>query len=93
MSVRQAKTQISLGIRPVWSEYSLCAQWVAKDPMFLHTDNENSDQNGRTPRLIWVFAGRALTVGFVMSWLIYKTYCKQFNANLREQAVLLSYMG
>ena len=26
-----AKTQISLGIRPVWSEPSLCAQWVAKD--------------------------------------------------------------
>ena len=30
MSVRPAKTQISLGIRPVWSEFSLCAQWVAK---------------------------------------------------------------
>ena len=29
--VRPAKTQISLGIRPVWSESSLCAQWVAKD--------------------------------------------------------------
>ena len=29
-----AKTQISLGIRPVWSESSLCAQWVAKDPAF-----------------------------------------------------------
>ena len=25
MSVRPAKTQISLGIRPVWSESSLCA--------------------------------------------------------------------
>ena len=24
-----AKTQISLGIRPVWSESSLCSQWVA----------------------------------------------------------------
>ena len=34
--VRLAKTQISLGIRPVWSESSLCAQWVAKDPSFLH---------------------------------------------------------
>ena len=32
--VRPAKTQISLGIRPVWSESSLCAQWVAKDPSF-----------------------------------------------------------
>ena len=30
VTVRPAKTQISLGIRPVWSESSLCAQWVAK---------------------------------------------------------------
>ena len=58
MSVRPAKTQISLGIRPVWSESSLCAQWVAKDPSFLHADSEDSDQTGRMPRLIWVFAGR-----------------------------------
>ena len=32
--VRPAKTQISLGIRPVWSESLLCAQWVAKDPVW-----------------------------------------------------------
>ena len=44
MSVRPAKTQISLGIRPVWSESSLCAQWVAKDPSFLHANSEDSDQ-------------------------------------------------
>ena len=31
MDVRPAKTQISLGIRPVWSESLLCAQWVAKE--------------------------------------------------------------
>ena len=35
MRVRQAKTQISLSIRQVLSESSLCAQWVAKDPFFL----------------------------------------------------------
>ena len=58
VTVRPAKTQISLGIRPVWSESSLCAQWVAKDPSFLHADSEDSDQTGRMPRLIWVFAGR-----------------------------------
>ena len=34
--VHPAKTQISLGIRPVWSEPLLCAQWVAKDPSFHH---------------------------------------------------------
>ena len=36
-----AKTQISLGIHPVWSESSLCTQWVAKDPSFLHVDSED----------------------------------------------------
>ena len=62
MSVRPAKTQISLGIRPVWSESLLCAQWVAKDPSFLHADSEDSDQTGQMPRLIWIFAGRTLTL-------------------------------
>ena len=47
-----------LGIRPAWSESSLCAQWVAKDPSFLNADSENCDQTGRMPRLIWVFAWR-----------------------------------
>ena len=72
MIVRPAKTRISLGIRPVWSESSLCAQWVAKDPSFLHADSVDSDQTGRMPRLIWVFAGRTCNfVGFVMRRLIY----------------------
>ena len=62
VSVRPAKTQISLGIRPIWSESSLCAQWVAKGQSFLHADREDSDQNGRMSRLIWVFAGRTLTL-------------------------------
>ena len=41
-----------------------CAQWVAKDPSFLHADGEDSDQTRRMPRLIWVFAGRTVT------WLV-----------------------
>ena len=70
-TVRPAKTQISLGIRPVWSEFSLCTQWVAKDPSFLQADSEDSDQSGRMPRLIWVFAGCTCHfVGFVMRRLI-----------------------
>ena len=69
--VRPVKTQISLGIRPVWSESSQCAQWVAKDPSFLHADSKDSDQTGLMPRLIWVFAGRTCHfVGFAMRWLI-----------------------
>ena len=70
MTVHPAKTQISLGIHLVWSESSLCAQWVAKDPSFLHANSEDSDQPGRMPRLIWVFAGCTCHfVGFVMRQL------------------------
>ena len=60
VTVRPAKTQISMGIRLVWSVSSLCALWVAKDPSFLHADSEDSDQTGRMPRMIWIFAGRTL---------------------------------
>ena len=63
----QAKMQISLGFCPVWSESLLCAQWVAKDPSFLHVDSEDSDQTGQMPRLIWVFAGHTCHfVNFVL---------------------------
>ena len=67
MTVRPANTQISLDIRPVWTESSLCAQWVPKDPSFLHADSEDSYQTGWMPRLIWVFAGRTAIL-FVLSW-------------------------
>ena len=66
MSVLPAMTKISLRTRPVWSESSLCAQWVSKDPSFLHADSEDSDPTGRMPRLIWVFAGRT-TILLVLS--------------------------
>ena len=72
MTVRPAKTQMSLGICPVWSETSLCAQLVAKGPSFLHAHSEDSDQIGWMPRLIWVFAGRTCHfVGFVMRRFVY----------------------
>ena len=60
VTVCPAKTQISLGIRPVWSESLLSAQWVAKNPSFLHAESEDSGQTGRMPRLIWVLAGRTV---------------------------------
>ena len=49
-------------VRSAWAfaqsdQSSLCAQWVAKGPSFLHADSEDSDQTGQMPRLIWVFAG------------------------------------
>ena len=69
--VHPAKTKISLGICPVWSESLLCAQRIAKDRSFLHADSDDSDQTGQMPRLIWVFAERTCHfVGFVMWWLI-----------------------
>ena len=61
--VHPAKTQIS----PVWSESSqsawrklgsLATQWV---------HNEDSDQTGWMPRLIWVFAGHTVIL-LVLSW-------------------------
>ena len=58
VSVRPAKTQISLGIRPVWSESSLSA-WRKLGSLATHwAHSEDSDQSGRMARLIWVFAGR-----------------------------------
>ena len=65
------KTRISLGIRPVWSESSLCA-WRKFGALATHwTHSEDSDQTGRISRLIWIYAGRTCHfVGFVMRWLI-----------------------
>ena len=71
-------------LRSAWAsaqtdQSSLCAQWVAKDPSFLHADSEDwSDwvnaQAGWMPRLIWIFAGRTCCiVRFVMRRLIFFT--------------------
>ena len=63
------------GISPGWSESSLCAQWVAKDPSFLLADSEDSDQTGRMPQadpsLPWAHMP---FVGFVMRRLIFIQY-------------------
>ena len=67
MTMHPKKTQISLGIRPVWSESSLWAQWVAKEPSFLHADSLDTDQTGQMPRLFWVFARRTVSL-LVLSW-------------------------
>ena len=60
VSVRPAKTQISLGIRPVWSESSLSA-WRKLGSLATHwAHSEDSDHTGWMTRLICVFAGRTL---------------------------------
>ena len=67
ITVHPAKTQLSLGILPVWSESSLCAQWVAKDSSFLHADSEDSSD--------WVDAQADLSLRrghMPFSWLCHK---------------------
>ena len=51
MCVCPAKTRISLGIHPVWSESSLCA-WRKLGSLATHW--------AQVKALIWVFAGRTL---------------------------------
>ena len=79
-------------LRSAWAsaqsdQSSLCAQWVAKDPRFLHADSEDSHQTGRMPRLIWVFAGRTTILLILwMSWLKWtdKLSDKQMSHNMTK---------
>ena len=56
--LRPAKTQINLGIRPDWAESSLSVwrKLGSLDSQWAHS--KDSDQTGRMPSLIWVFAER-----------------------------------
>ena len=82
--VRPAKTQISLGIRPVWSVSSLSA-WRKLGSLATHwAHSEDFDQTGRMPRLIRVFAGRTdHFVGFVMRRLNYETLCYKMRSHVK----------
>ena len=73
-----AKTLINPGIRPVWSMSSLSTSSVG--PLTTYwVHSEGSDQTGRMPRLIWVFAGRTYNfVGFVTWRLIWKSKIKNY---------------
>ena len=67
----QVKTQINLGIRPVWSESSLSAWRKLGYLAAKWAHMEDSDQTGRIPRLIWVFAGHTL----ILLVLSYRCSC------------------
>ena len=71
--VRPAKTQISLGIRPVWSESSLSA-WRNHGPLATHWAHSEdwSDCTDAQADLSLRWA-HIYFVGFVMSWL--KSFC------------------
>ena len=81
-TVRPAKAQISLGIRPVWLDSSLSA-WRIIGPLTTYgAHSEDSDQTGQMPRLIRVFAGHTSHfVVFVMQRLIliYAYIIDQYN--------------
>ena len=64
------KIQISLRIRVIRSEFSLCAFWIAKDASFLHAGNEDSDQTAQKRRLICVFVGRTCQKIRFLTWRI-----------------------
>ena len=102
VTVRPAKTQISLGIRPVWSESSLSAWRKLGSLATQWAQSEDSDQTGRMPRLIWVFAGRTLTL-LVLScrgsnsfalWLtslrFVKIQCVHWKCNRQDMSFLCS---
>ena len=61
VTVRPAKTQISLGIRR--------AEWVAKDPSFLHADSENWSDWADAQADLSLRWAHSHFVGFVMSRL------------------------
>ena len=67
------KTQISLSVRPVWSESSLPGWRSIGSLAGIRTHKEDSDQTGWMSRLIRVFVGhKGHFVGFVMlqlKWL------------------------
>ena len=67
ITLHPPKTQISLGIRPVWSESSLSARRKLGSLATHWAHGEDSDQTGQMSRLIWVFDGRTATL-LVLSW-------------------------
>ena len=83
--VRPAKTQISLGICPVWSEYSLSALRKLGSLATHWANSEDSDQTGQMPRLIWVFICHF--VGFVMRRL----KCIRYDFVVLSQCIVRKY--
>ena len=62
---KQTTIVVTGALRVKSDQSSLCTQWIAKDPSFLHADSKDSDQTGQMTRLIRVFAGLAChCVGF-----------------------------
>ena len=88
-----SEDSISLGILPVWSESSLCAQWVAENPMFLHADSEDADQTRPDLSLRWAhshFVGlscRGSDTHLICSTVLYSAKEKQDVTNLLRGSI------
>ena len=65
--VRPVKSQISLGIRPIWSGSSLSAWRKLGSLATQWAHSEYADKSGWMPRLIWVFAGH-IVILLVLSY-------------------------
>ena len=85
MTVRPAKTQISLGFTPVWSVFAV-SQWVAENQSVLHADREDSDQAGRMS-LRWAHMS---LFGFVMMRLNCWFFTDKKNENTRKRARIMA---
>ena len=87
--VRQAKTKISLGFRPVWSESLLCAQWVVKDITFLRVHMRTAKTLIRLGGCTgWAFAGcTSHCVCFVVLRLIYVIWVFPLNIPVGQTAI------
>ena len=76
LPVHPAKIQISLGICPVWSVFTVHS--VVKGPIFLHVDREDFDQTGQMSRLIWASVGARVILLVLLCGgsLIYVPLCQ-----------------
>ena len=83
MSVRQAKTQIRLG----GSESSLCAQWVAKDPSFLHADSEDSVTKWIKSCLLQCFGTFKMPILMFISILVFRPEGQIWNPVKRDTRI------
>ena len=82
-----AKTQISQGIHPVWSE-SLLSAWGKLESLATHwVQSEDSDQTGWIARHLSFCWAHIHFVGYVMHWLIcqYTGYSTVFIVSVSEQ--------
>ena len=77
-------------LRSAWaSESSLSAWWKLGSLITYWTHREDSDQTGRMPRLIWVFAGRTVIL-LVLSWggSLVKGYVVNFISIIHDDYVV-----